>query len=411
MHAVRTDILSLFKITDKDMLSTTDIISRVFAEDFRKIENDIADTVLSQESKEKARHLKAKLHRRALHHINKLISEGILVVKRVGAKGEKFFAPSMAGKAMDGTTDGLFFPQQHMPSAPIEGYENKDIIYKFEADTWIPRLNAVLIEATKFDTLKSLKDAIIVIFGIINDVVIMNDFEYLLEHFPIEEVVEFFMQIEAESRDYDKRVCLVVDFTNLMHDDRLLQFFATIVPLRFKSFTIIFDVTSREMMDHAHTFEKIVMLFSRYRLKLNIKNDELHNAPFGVGRAGPYTFAEKDWRGYVQNIYPGPGKCLACTQASVVIDVKRFFDEFQKAHLFSDMVQKISKSMFVANSMQRRHANEYFKTLYDNDMHHNLFALSRMFIRFWNYEFEHPYIDKEGILEVLKSTEKQVNDF
>jgi hypothetical protein len=407
MHELRTNMLALFKSSDSEMLSTTQIVRRLFPDALRKINNTLGDEVASAESKDEAKREKAKLHRRVLHHVNKLIDEGALSVRRVGAKGEKFF--SLKETYNPHVARG-FSPSQ-MPSVPIEGYENKDVLFKFEPDTWIARLNSVFVEATKIKDLRSFQDIISLLFNVINDVIIVNDFESLIERFSVEEVMELFIKLEGAGRDYDKRICLIIDMTNLTKPIRLIRFFEALLPLQLDQITTIFDVTGREMMDNTHAFEELVMLFSKHRLKLNIKNAELHKPPLGIGRAGPYTFEEKEWQRYVKAVYPGKGICYAGVQASVIIDMKQFFDEFQKANLFSDMTQKVAKAMFIANSMQRRHADEYFRGLYDNDLHHDFFALSSMAIRFWNYEFEHPHIDQKGLLELLTTVRKDIRDF
>ncbi|MFW5746283.1 MAG: hypothetical protein ACOCWQ_01895 [Nanoarchaeota archaeon] len=386
MHRLRADILSLFRSSGA-VLSTTEIVERLFSE-------QISDQAV-----------KAKLHRRVLHHIHRLMDERVLSVEQVGAKGQKFFSLT---HPVQGRRTAV---QEWTPALPIERYMDKDILFKYEPDTWITRMNAILLEASKYDDLRRFRDELLILFDVVNDVVLVNDFEYLVERYSVEELLEVFIALERECRDYNKRICLIIDLTNVEHDEGMVRFFQAFLPLDSKGFTVIFDVTPKELMQHTALFEKLVGLFSRYRLKFNIKNDDLHAAPFGVGRAGPYTFDQEEWRSYVEHLFPGPGRCVGMVQSSVIVDVKQFFDEFTQASLFSEMMQQIAKSLFMVNSLQRRHTTEYFQSLYDNDLHHNLLSLSKMAVRFWNYEFEHPYIDRDGVLELISSMKEKMKEF
>lgn len=400
MHELQAHIIALFKTEDE--LSTTQIVSRLFAQQFSDIERKLTDPLVLGGDKTKAKQEKAKLHRRALHHLNKLVEVGSLRITRIAAKGEKHFT-------LKALPDAHSAPQSMM--MPIEGYEHRDVIYKYDPDGWLNKFNAVLVECTRCDSLKVFEDEVTKAFSIVNDTVMLNDFESLLARYPMEEVLDSMIHISGHAIDYDRRLCLIIDMTNLERGDELVRFYEALLPLDLGCLNYMFDMTGRELMMHANVIERIVKLFSSYRKKFNIKNDEVHKAPLGVGRAGPYTFDEGDWRRYVENIYPKGGRSVGCVQASVVVDVKRFFDEFEKASDFSDMIKKVCKAMFQANSMQRRHANEYFRQLYGTQGFSQMFSISRMAIRFWNYDFDHPYMTRDNILTLLQSVAKEVREF
>src|SRR5690606_24154313 len=159
----------------------------------------------------------------------------------------------------------------------------------------------------------------------------------------------------------------------------------TILPLLSEHILFVFNATGKSLMQKSLAFEHIIQLFSQYKRKLNIKNNELLSSPLGVGRSGPYTFYT--WDNYTKDVF------LGCVQSSVIVDVKRFFDEYTHAHQFMQMMEKTAQALFQVNALQRRYAQQYFPELYRKQLHHHLFSNSAQLIRFWNIEFEHPHMN------------------
>lgn len=405
MHKLQADILNLFKVVDSGELSTTQIVDALFPDEIAQIKDIIDDALRDGLAKEQARDHKARLHRRVLHHLHVLISTKHITINRFGTKGERHFSIATNYKQTQSSTIPF------NPAVPLEGYEHNNILYRYELTNWVNGLNAVLVEGTRLKSLDQLKDVTLLLFNHINDVVIINDAESLIERFSLEQLLEVFLSIEGACRDYNKRLSLIIDVTNVKQPGLLLGFLQALLPLQSEYITYVFDVTSRELMEQSDVFEHLIRLFSYHKLKFNIKNDTIHQAPLGIGRLGPYTIQPSEWSSYVQRSFKEGHLCVGFSQASVVIDMKRFFDEFSKAGQFAEMLRKVIRSMFIANAMQRRHAHEYFRVLYQHSLHNLLFPYNRMVVRLWNYDFDHPYLDKEGILALLTQTTGRSRDF
>ena len=98
----------------------------------------------------------AQLHRKLLHHINLLIRDGLLRVNRHGEKGHKFFVLNIGDneeitELTPKYKKTIVVSKPQVPTMPIEGYEQQEIIKRYEEATWIDRLNSVVIFCKKLN--------------------------------------------------------------------------------------------------------------------------------------------------------------------------------------------------------------------------------------------------------------------
>jgi hypothetical protein len=411
MNQLEYSILSAYKEYPEREFSTYELIKIIYAKESEKIEADIKNEFHNKDISLQAKRLKAKFHRKVLYHLNKLVEDGILKMSTEGPKGHKHFILNIKpGEELlvEKRKKKIILTKSDMPAMPIEGYEQRGILYKYESDTWIDRLNAVLLECIQFSDYNSLLKTISDCFSNINDVICLNDFESLVQKNTLDEFSAFLKKLSTECDDFGKKVNLVFDLTFFEEDklDKLLSAFSIFSQLQPENIVIILDARAREFNHFSEFFEKAINKLLEKKISFYIKNRDLHDSPYLVGKGGPYTFDDKEWSYYKKEI-SAKVKGIACTQASVIFDVLKFFEEIKDVGEFRALLLKVAKTLLYANSMQRRKSEEYFRNILrlSGQFSKEFFMFSRNCVRFWNYE------TKENIKDILNSAKTEINNF
>lgn len=408
MHTSEHEILKLFRNNPSKEFSTKEIVESLFPDS--EGDYDFGD----REEKSKKSEEKSKLHRNVLYHLNKLVDEEILTIARVGSKGRKYFVLNLAeGEEIvfKRRRKRLFISKPAERAMPIEGYEHKNILFKYDPDTWVSRVNALLIQSEKF-RVNELFTTVIDCFSNVNDVICLNDFEKLIHQGEERELNAFLKDLATECDDYGRQVTIIIDIKNMADDKKILRFLEAYKLIKTERIVVIFEVRTKDLQNHWHFFEKVVQIFYETKAPLYIKNKDLQPAPHMIGRAGPYTFEPGDWQQYV-DYYVHHSKGAVCGFCSIAVDVKRFFQEIRKMDEFRKIISNSLKSLFLANSAQRARSEEYFRNMLrlNTTSPTEFFYMGRNYIRFWNYGWKEPDLDQQLVINLISSTKKEVRDF
>ena len=398
MNQTKEKIISAFREKGSE-LSTKNIASNIY-EDY--VENP---------SKPEDKRLVARLHRKLLHHINLLIRDGILRVARHGEKGHKYFCLNLEeGEEITGIASGyrkrIIAKRPINPVMPIEGYEQRGIVIKYEAGTWIDRLNSLLIRCEKTKGLSDLDNVISKAFSSVNDVICLNNFELMINSSETDKILEFLEKLDNECEDYGRTISCLIDIEKL-EDSKFLGILEDILKSR-KNILFIYSLDSGSLQECFDLFEKIINLYIANKIQIIIKNKRLQKSPAFFGKAGPYCFSEKEWngeKGYLS---------VACGQSSLVVDVEKFYKKYGlNVDKFSQLMLNISKSFLSANTIQRKKSLDYFKDIINLDKSNEkeFLELSRNYIRFWNYGLDQPGIDQKLVLNMISEAKKKINEF
>lgn len=413
MKNIDYEILSLFKGNPSIELSTTDVVSLLFAEEYHVIQSTLHDTLISNDKRKQAKMHLAKLHRRALHYLSKLVQDNLLYITKTEGRGKKYFSLTIhEGEELiiDKFKRKIIVSKPPAPILPLEDFEEKKYVFKVEPDNFFERVNAILLEGDKFSDLKELYDLIYSLFTNVNDVISINDFERIIQLKEVTELLSFFEDLEEECTSYNKRISCIIDITNIESDPKIISFINTFLSKKYAHINLIFDATSREVLTHSDLFKEIVTSFASNRQKLSIKNDDVYQAPYLIGRAGPHTFSLDDWKRYIKH-FQKESKGIICSQASLVADLEYFYQDYPSAKELNELIVKSARSLFFANTYQRKHSQEIFTKLQMNPSDAKIFNYSNNVIRFWNYEvFETP---EENIhfLDTISEINTQIKEF
>jgi len=401
MHETQQKIISLFRKSSKE-LSTSQILESIdnsYTELKKQLDSGSKDKIKLTRDKI------AQLHRKILHHINKLTDADILRIVKHGEKGEKFFSLNLEDNEELISIDlkkRAIIPSPSVPIMPIEGYEQKGIVTKYEPATWIDKLNSVVIRCEKIGSLKELTKILNEkVFSCINDAVCLENFQALLNK---EHALEFLERISEDSENYGKKVSIVITLSEIKNLQNFEEFLSSVK----KNIFLIFNVRSQDLQEHFKLLSRIVEIYSKKKNELYFKNKTLHPSPYFLGRAGPYSIGEKDWLSadIKEHI------CVACCQSSLIVDVNKFTSLYSlDTEKFTELILNISKSILSANSLQRRKSEEYFKNIIQLNNKKDVLSVPRNYIRFWNYGLSQKDIDPELVINMISESKKKIDSF
>lgn len=416
MHKTEYEILNLFKKNPSGEYSTDELIKIVYNAEAQGLQEGLA-AQFDKSRVSEAKRKKAVLHRRLLHHLNKLVAEDILKVTKEGSKGKKYFGMALAeGEEflIERHKKRIIIERPAIPAMPIDGYEKKEIIYKFEAETWLNRVNSILIDCSLFETFDKLYSAISEVLSNVNDAIGLNNFEGIVVKNSLPEFDSFFEKISHDGEHYGKKITILINVNSALqeHHQKIIKALEKFAKPNPECIDVIFEVRSRGLEKHSGFFKNVAELFIKSGAKLHIKNSDLYEPPYILGRAGPYTFSENDWTAYKKK-FIGKVTMLVCSQTTVAVDVEKFFSLYKNPAPFREMVMNTAKSLFSANSIQRRKSEEMFHNLIKRNRHYEkeTFFLSRNYIRFWNYGWKDASKDQELVIDLISSLKNEVDNF
>jgi hypothetical protein len=409
----QNQIIELFRKSPNSELSTSEIAEAIEKPEFEEISRALSEKFIDPEKIRKAKRKKAQMHRKILYHLNDLVKENILKISKEGKKGEKFFCLDLeeGEEILIDRVKRVTISKPHAPSLPIEGYEQKGIIYCLDPATWIERLNSILIECAMFDDLKELLHFISGCFSNINDSVTLNEFDAILKKNDLSQVTNFVHKLNSRCNDYGKKICCILNISGLEKQGEFLELMKDAIKASNVSF--VFNTAAGELDKNSAFFEKLIKLFFESDANLYFQNNDLHKSPYAIGRAGPYTFDEGEWASYKKELY-GKLKCIVCAQSTVIVDAERFYSEEAKnIEQFKQFNLKIADSLFSINSIQRRRSEELFSDIIKlNEKHiEDIFIFSRNYVRFWNYGWKHEDFDQEFLINMFSESKKAVDEF
>lgn len=409
-------IIEIFRNKKKKELPTSEIVKILYFEEFQKIKKNSESYFDNKDKEDAFKRKKAQLHRKTLYHINKLVENEILIVSRITGKNQKHFSLTIEDDEdiifHNDKKRRIIISKPNIPGMPIEGFEQKNIIKKYEEATWISRVNNVMLQCKKIETLEKLKKIILNCFSHINDVVGVNDFETIIEQSGIDDIRKFLEELENESMDFGKIVSFTIDFTNIKDIKKIIQIIEIFSNLKPSHLNIIFDTTRKEFQKNEDLIIKTIELVSKSKIQIYFKNQDCHDAPYMLGKSGPYTYQEEDWANYREE-FKNKITSIISGQSTISIDVEEFFKINKNSFEFRQLILNVAKSLLYANSIQRSRSAEYFKYFINLNEPNTtkLFSYSCHYIRFWNYGWKKSDEKSKNMMDLLKSTKEIINEF
>jgi len=409
MRETEESILNIFKNNPSKDLNSEFLARQLYPEEYIHIDNLLASSEKSNMHDGKRR--KFQLQRKILYYLGKLSDHDIIKVARIAEKGEKYFTL----KAEDGEMiikngyKRIVISKPSVNTSIIEPYEARGVMQRYAPDSWINRFNSILLECNGKD-LNKMSSLVKECLGNVNDAIALNEFEQLLNTAKDPKSVrEFLEKMSREAENTDKTISILVNIAEAVNN--LEVCIAQFADLNPKKVNLIFNIGHKDLQKHSKVLGYIVEQFSRAKIKINFKNSDISIAPYFKGRAGIYSFDDDDWGIYMQKVRDNVIG-ISCAQSQIAININRFFEVYHTDTEFRQAVLNAAKALLIANTIQRRKSNEYFKNINVlNNTPQEFYKYSRDYIRFWNYDWHKDIEHGSNLFELIKSTKDVVDTF
>lgn len=410
MHPLEQGILETFRRDPEENFSTGEIVRELFPKEYLAYNQKIN----SKEKKERRAGYvkKASLHRKLLYHANKLIEQGLLTVGGIRGKGEKLYRLTMEeGELL--VQDGkrrILISKPSSIATPVDGYVEEGLIRKYQQTTWLNKQNAILLDFFAFQSSNALLQRFQQLLPLVNDAIALNAFERLIALEGEEKAIRFLEYLALDAKDYDVSIAILINLLTIEDEHALLGALRETIGRMPRQVTFVFTVNTRLLMRKKEFFTELFTIFSDAKQKLTMKNMSIFAPPIFFGRAGPYSFTEKDWTYYQERVR---GKADGCVvgQAGIVIDINKYFATGGTLSGFRELTERAAHAFFQVDEQRRKHFGEYFGhiTMPSLDGTKEFFKVGRNFLRFWNYDWSDE--DTCPILELLGSVRESLDEF
>lgn len=364
MSETQNRVLDHFKLKSTQEICINDIIKSIYAHEFNSIIKTINAPYSTKEEKSNARHYKAKLQRKLSHHISQLLLKNKIEISST-KRGIKYYK-LIKSKSETNITNNAIRSYYSFPALPLADLEKEKSVQRFEQKHFFDRVNSILVEADKICSFETLTEYILSLFSIVNDVVAVNRFESLLTPYTIEAVVESIKRLDVDCSAYDKTICLIIDIENCKLKNNILEFFELLFKSNIRNIRFVMEISSRDLIEKEELLEEISNIFSINNAFLNIKNKDLHEPPYLIGKTGPYTFENNDWNAIKKHVSKKT-KTIICSQSSIAIDVKKIFSKTKSAKSLKKDILRCAKAINIANFFQRNDSLKYYEALKNTD--------------------------------------------
>ncbi|MFW6378742.1 MAG: hypothetical protein ACOCZV_01855 [Nanoarchaeota archaeon] len=394
MQYLEQKIIQLFARDPTMERSTTMIVRHLFPDDYATISRQ-----LRSEDKEVvriAKRSKARLHRKLLYYLNKLEREDILFLNRVEGRGEKFFSLNPDKELANGkddkvrtiiesvsTNEGSDITSDRFGLVP---YEQAGIIKRFDEKNWTSKLNAILLNCNLNPSSSKLYDILLNIYPVFNDVTGLHGFERVIAENTLEELAGFLRKANEDTVDYGKYLSLLIDLRMIADPIKLGDFLDIFAELNPTNMYVTFLADMKTVDSHHRLIRQIVNTFAPKKIRINIQNTDLKQAPLIPGRGGMYGIDDSGWSEFLTH-YSEDIIGLCFGESSLYIDINRFFKEYDSTSEFRTFVLKAGKMLVSGTASKRRMSDSLFSRLNElnKPFQSKFFIYSRNYIRLWNY--------------------------
>jgi hypothetical protein len=403
-------ILNIFKNNPTRELNTEFLAKEIYPQEYTHIENLMHST--DKAHIHDAKRQKFQLHRKLLYYMNKLIENRIIKVAKIAEKGEKYFIlqTDEGDTIIEKGYKKIIISKPPIITTYIDQYESRDVIKKYEEDSWINRFNSIMLECTKITDIERTYSLIIECFTNVNDAIALNEFEAILNSSNEKDLKEFLSKLAKDTENSGKTVSIMINIAQA--NNNIYEFLNHYTEINPKKINIIFNLNNKDLQKHSKVIEHIIEKFSDSKIKINFKNNDQSNTPFFKGRAGIYNFDEQAWELYTKQ-FKGKVIGVSCSQSQIAININKFFETYKTDSEFRQAILNTAKTLLAANTIQRRKSNEYFRGInninYPNSA--DFYKFSRNYIRFWNYDWHKDITENQNIFALIQSAKELVDNF
>ncbi len=410
MQSIEESIIKAFKKNKGRDLKTSELVKFVYSEEYSEIDEIDKNTLFFQQ-KRKIMKLKAekkkKLHKRILYHLHRLESMNILRLKGITDFGEKIFGLNETGGDLiiNLKKERIIIHDSVLPSLPIENFLTEKIVRKYSKNYWITKVDAILLNAEKTDSLQKILEDIIFLRSYVDDTIGIYRFDNTLCCSDTDKIDEFITGILEITSEYNIRINFIVDL-DFGNNKNTIYFFKTILPKINNNIYITLSVSEATLQTKKDFLINVFEEFIKNKIKININNKKRFSSPIFNGKAGIYSLTKKEWDKLKKE---NPDIKIAVISAStLILDLESFHKKYKTLSKLNKFIENANKSFLIANVFQRKISNNYFHKLIQTER--NAFAMQKNYLRIWNYNFN-MFEQKKLFFEIMHSIKNNITNF
>jgi hypothetical protein len=369
------DIIRALQREPAREFTTTALVSTLYPAELKVIREHLTFGTL--ERKRKAQYLKSALHRKALHHIGRLVRAGILTVTRFDAHGEKVYAVTPSVRSVRTTSSIEAIEPRVLATAPIaeELVAKRAFIYGHEGV--LTRYNALYVDASKLEGFGHTLRATELAIRLTDDVVAIGGLHTHQRSVRDPEALhELISALTVLTLDEGRRCSLLVE-TRGEDPLPLIRTLAVLAPRRVLA-TLIVDGKS---LAQSTTHEALAILRERLE-KVTVHYAPNYTEPLFAGKAGTYGFLPEQFARHNER----ESAVTVVTAASACIDLERLGT--LPPHTVRETILRIATGLFSVAAQQRLVGTGagILQTLSPDPA--SIVGDATIMLRVWNYDWE-----------------------
>lgn len=396
-------VLEIFQKNPEKEYSSIDLVAYIYPDRYKIITDNSNDPHVSSETKKQDQDELLKLQRKILYHLSELVKKGILYVAKTESKGRKKYALSIeSGEKiiLDRYKKKIVITKPSTPTLPLGDLEERNIVTRFEKETFFHSLNCVVVSCDQFESLDVLLDYIRDILEDVNDVIGLHHIEPLFLEASQKELEIFFRALRSELSSFKKQICIYCDILN--YKPHYFSEIPFLILENSKHISFVLGLSSHEILEYNKEIEYIYKEFLKHNIALHFHNKAIHNGIAFMGSAGPYTITEKRWKAYQEKDKEDSYQ-LMLGQSSLIVNTDAIKTLEQSAKSFKDKIIRMANALFESNAYQRRNVLRIYKEVPES---WRLLEYSKNYIR-----IKHIPDEADQFLITIQDIKKEIIDF
>ncbi len=380
MHASEQAVLAAFAQQPQAQLTTGELVRSAFPQEHDAIQQDLRSS--DPETHRRGLRNKARLHRKLLYHLNKLVARNALRVAEVKEHGEKTYALAMERGEIVVSDKQMTVAIAKHPAAEsfVADWQERGIVTQMTQA--IHKVDAYAVRVDGGMGVHGLRAELLRLYTHIEDAVGIIGFERFLGQ-DSGTLAEGVAELIADTKDYGISVTLRIDIGKKALTGKDHSFFTAFALQHPSRVYIVFAGRHTDFQEQRSHLERIADVFSQNDIKLNLQDLGRDADPYLMGRAGMYSIDERQ-----QEALARIGGVVVAN-ASIVIDLGR---EQLTADALRTLAIDCARTLLARSSLQRRLAPTIFNGLTAVGSLREQLAWTRTYLRLWNYDTQrYPY--------------------
>lgn len=392
MHKTEKQLINVFSQSPQRSFTTSELVSLAFSDDYHAIRDQLHSN--DTETKKHAKRHKAKLHRKLLYHLNKLLKKGILRVDEIQARGEKSYALAQtSGETIYHDKEStITITHAERPPRYTTGHEEAKRIYV--RSTALHTIDAYAINAKAHPGIAHLRQELIHAYPHINDAILISNAQHLLE-LGQEAMSAGIAQLEADTQDYEVAITLHIDLTQQQLTQRHLAFFRTFALHKPSRVYIVFGADAQTLKTQQTIFTQILDILSADKIKINIQNNTQTQDIHFYGEAGSYLLTQA--HKHVLDKH----HAVIVANTSMLIDAQQAKNASTQTQIINDAM----RTMLSHISAQRRLAHKALSGIARSTELKEQLSTPTAIIRYYSFSLE------ESTIALFSDIKKQIQQF